>query len=343
MIQLLDGELMRTAAVVGVEGDKAMGRPVYALEDSPLLRRVLEDQQPILMDDLRGDDRRDQIPVAEPLRSALCIPLCVKDDAMGILIVGSRSPARFSQQHVSIAVAVASQAAVGLHNARLFQQLRALASHLQVAREEERTNIAREIHDEFGQALTALKMDLAWLGHRLLKEQTDLQTKMDAMSSLLDTTIQNVRRVATELRPGLLDQLGLTAAIEWQAQEFTERTGIEHELSLGDEDIQLQLDIATAIFRIFQETLTNVVRHSRATHIAVELRDTPDEVVLIVRDNGKGISPSRVVDPQSLGLIGMRERARTWGGAVTVEGIPGGGTNVVVRIPRPKTEGGKND
>jgi signal transduction histidine kinase len=213
------------------------------------------------------------------------------------------------------------------------EQLRDLAGYLQNAREEERTQIAREIHDEFGQALSALNMDLSWLSKRLPADQPYLAEKASAMSDLIDSTIQTVRRVATELRPGLLDELGLAATIEWQAQEFAERTGIDCDLYLSDEEIVLDRDLATAIFRIFQETLTNVARHAQATQVRVELEDRPDELVLIVRDNGKGITESQVSHPRSLGLMGMRERARSWGGEVAFQGVAGQGTTVTVRVP----------
>jgi signal transduction histidine kinase len=218
------------------------------------------------------------------------------------------------------------------------EQLRDLTQYLQAAREEERAYIAREIHDEFGQALTALKMDLAWLSRRLPSGKPDLAQKIQAMSGLLDTTIQTVRHVAAELRPGLLDDLGLSAALEWQAQEFAKRTGIACDLRLGEESAPLGRDLDTAIFRIFQEALTNVARHAEATRVSVEVEDGPDEWVLVVQDDGKGIADSQVADPASLGLAGMRERARAWGGDVTFQGIPGRGTTVTVRVPRVKAQ-----
>ena len=216
-----------------------------------------------------------------------------------------------------------------------------LADYLQAAREEERTRVAREIHDEFGQALTALKMDLVWIAPRLPEDQADLRDKTGLMLELVDTTIQMVQRIATELRPGLLDHLGLVAAIEWQAQEFAERTGMDCELQLSDEDIVLHRDLTTAIFRIFQEALTNVARHAEATRVRVELEDGPDEVVLVVLDDGKGITEGQVSDPKSLGLIGMRERVRAWGGDVVFRNVPGRGTAVTVRVPRTSVEKGE--
>ncbi len=213
------------------------------------------------------------------------------------------------------------------------EQLRELASYLQAGREEERTRIARELHDEFGQMLTALKMDLAWMARRLGPHQLELREKTRSMSDLVSSTIQAVRRVATELRPGLLDDLGLSAAVEWQAQEFRERTGISCELHNGTTDLSLGRDLDTTLFRIFQEALTNVARHAQATQVHVELTQERDSVTLIVRDNGRGITASQLSDPRSLGLTGMRERARAWGGEVTLEGHRGEGTTMCVRIP----------
>jgi signal transduction histidine kinase len=237
--------------------------------------------------------------------------------------------------------AFANQAAIAVENAQLYEaeraarlQLRDLASHLQTAREEERACVARAIHDELGQALTVLKIDLSWLAKRLPADRPNLEQKVSAMSEVIDATIQSVRHVATKLRPGLLDDLGLAAAMEWQAQEFTERTGIGNELHLRDGDITLDRDLATALFRIYQETLTNVARHARATAIGIRLEDQPEELVLSVWDNGRGIAPSEAASPKSLGLIGMRERAAAWGGTVAIEGVSGCGTTVTVRVPR---------
>jgi len=272
-------------------------------------------------------------------------PLQVGDETHGVLAV---TGAGLTEADVPAVTAFANQAAIAIENARLLEQvqaareqLRDLAGYLQDAREEERAEIAREIHDEFGQALSALNMDLSWLSKRLPADQPHLAEKTSAMSDLIDSAIQTVRRVATELRPGLLDDLGLAAAMEWQAEEFAERTGIGCDLYLGDEEIVLDRDLATAIFRIFQETLTNVARHAQATEVRVELEDKPGELVLIIRDNGKGITESQVSHPRSLGLMGMRERARSWGGEVAFQGVPGQGTTVTVRIPRPNAKEGR--
>jgi PAS domain S-box-containing protein len=215
-------------------------------------------------------------------------------------------------------------------------QLRNLAAHLQSVREEERTHIAREMHDELGQALTAMKMDLSWLDNRLPKDQKPLFEKIKSMSKLADNTIQTVKKISTELRPGLLDDLGLLAAIEWQAEEFQTRTGIKCAIITDPEDIILDKDRSTAIFRIFQETLTNVARHAKATKVKVSLKEKAGRIELKVRDNGKGITEEQVSNPKSFGLIGIKERAYYLDGKVVIKGLQDKGTTLTIRIPLPK-------
>jgi PAS domain S-box-containing protein len=213
------------------------------------------------------------------------------------------------------------------------EQLRALSRYLQAAREEERTFIAREIHDELGQELTALKMDLAWLTKQLPQEQSLLIQKTGAMSDMVDGTIQTVRRVASQLRPGMLDDLGLVAALEWQAGEFQSRTGITCKLDLPEGLSTLGKDQATAMFRIFQETLTNIGRHAHATKVRVALKEQPGCIDLVVRDDGIGITEDQLNDPRSLGLTGMRERVQAFGGTLQFKSVKGKGTSVRLRMP----------
>lgn len=210
-------------------------------------------------------------------------------------------------------------------------QLRRLLAHLQSVREDERTRISREVHDELGQALTALKMDIVWLIKRLGKDQESLLQKANSMLKLIDMNIQTVKRISSELRPGLLDDLGLTAAIEWQAEEFRKRTGIRCEVSMRQSDIEIDRDISTAIFRIFQETLTNVVRHAAAKKVRVDLKKNKDTLILQVKDDGVGISEKEISSPRSIGLIGMRERVHFFGGRMEIKGD--NGTTVKVFIP----------
>lgn len=213
------------------------------------------------------------------------------------------------------------------------EQLRVLLARHQSVREDERSRISREIHDELGQALTALKMDLAWLGRRLGPDQEQLLGKTKTMSRLIDTNIQTVKRISAELRPGLLDDLGLTAALEWQAEEFKERTGTPCVLSITPDDIVLGKDLSITIFRIFQETLTNVVRHASAKKVWVSLTRDGRGVVLQVKDNGKGITEKQLNSPASIGLIGMRERVHFLGGTIDISSSPRKGTTVTVHLP----------
>lgn len=213
-------------------------------------------------------------------------------------------------------------------------QLRALTGHLQFVREEERTRIAREVHDELGQALTGLKLDLSWLSGKFHGVR-GLQHKLKTMSGQIDATIYTVRRIATELRPGVLDSLGLAAAIEWQGAEFQERTGIRCEVKIDVTEPIQGLDFSTACFRIFQETLTNIIRHAKATRVKVHLEQDDHELILTVQDNGRGITEREIVHARSIGLIGMKERAAQVGGEVFFFGLPERGTTVTMRVPLP--------
>jgi len=213
------------------------------------------------------------------------------------------------------------------------EQLRNLTTYLQKVGEIERTNIAREIHDELGQTLTVLKMDLTWLRKRLPEEQNSLREKTDGMFQLINKTIQTVKKISTELRPGLLDDLGLGAAIEWQAEEFQQRTGIQCNIIIEPKDITFDKDRNTAIFRILQETLTNIARHADATEVNLSLKQREGQIELKVRDNGIGITEDQISNPKSFGLIGIRERVKIFDGNNTLKGTPGKGTVMTIKIP----------
>ena len=208
-----------------------------------------------------------------------------------------------------------------------------------MTREEERSRIAREIHDELGQALSAFKMDLAWVARRISGESSapavTLLEKVASMSGMVDETIDRVRRISSELRPGVLDDLGLLAAIEWEAQRFEERTGVTCLVASNVGDRQFPRDLSTAVFRITQEALTNVTRHARATHVSVRLDATEDGrgLRLEVRDDGTGLADEAQRRSGGLGLIGMRERARRLGGSFSVTRGSGGGTLVALEVP----------
>ncbi len=212
-------------------------------------------------------------------------------------------------------------------------QLRALAARLISIREEERTRIAREIHDELGQVLTGLKMDVIWLAKQLGKDPKVLREKTDSMSALIDSTMHLVRRISTGMRPEILDDMGLIAAIGWQAREFQKRMGIRCRLSLPADAPAVDAELSTAVFRIFQEILTNIARHARASSVSVNLRISDNRLTFKVTDNGIGISDAAVHARESLGLLGMQERAQFFGGEVSIQGAPGRGTTVAVSLP----------
>jgi len=217
------------------------------------------------------------------------------------------------------------------------EEFRNLSAHLQSVREQERRRIAREIHDDLGQKLTALKMDVFWMSKRFTEDQRILLEKARSMSRMIDQTIATVKRISTELRPGLLDDLGLAAAIEWQAREFQLRTGVSCEVEIGSENMRFPQDLSVSAFRIFQEALTNVTRHSRATRVAVRLIKKDDFLLLEVSDNGRGITREQIHHPNSLGIIGMRERASSIGGDVEIDRGKTGGTSITMKIPLPRT------
>ncbi len=224
------------------------------------------------------------------------------------------------------------------------EQLRALSASLQLAREKEATRIARQIHDDMGGILTGLRWELEAL-EKMIHDPTDpwhlkvvMQNKLAAMIGLTDTTINVVRRIACELRPSILDDLGLVEAIEWQTQQFQARTGIQCRCECSMASIPLSDQQSTGVFRIVQEALTNILRHAQATRVAVAVREEDGALVLTVTDNGRGITEAEKVSRESLGLLGMQERAHLIGGSVDIVGVPGRGTTLHVRVPLAKAE-----
>jgi PAS domain S-box-containing protein len=217
-------------------------------------------------------------------------------------------------------------------------QLRALMISLRSAREQEGIRIAREIHDELGSALTSMKWDLEEIDRAAARVSeagisSSLQGRIAAMSSLVDTTIDVIRRISAELRPPVLDDLGLAAAVEWQAQHFQSRTGITCTYDCSVPQVDLDVERSTGVFRIFQEALTNVLRHAHATKIEVSLDEEDTDLVLRIQDNGRGILESERSGPGALGLLGMRERADLMGGSIEISGMQGSGTTVILRVP----------
>jgi signal transduction histidine kinase len=287
--------------------------------------------------------------VNQGVKCAICTPILdAQNQVVGFFVVQDRKDSTpFTPADVDFLMALSPIASIALENAQAYQkiseaeqavqgsfgQLRALAARLQTIREEERTDMARELHDELGQALTALKMDTASLINRLPPRSKLLRERAQAMSEQIDATIKTVRRMSSQLRPGMLDDLGLGPSIEWYAQEFQTRTGIVVETEVMAEELDLDHTRATALYRIFQETLTNVARHSKATTVKAKLEIEDSDIRLEIADNGQGFDPVQVRGKRSLGLLGMRERAEMAQGSLEIEGAPGKGTKVIVKVP----------
>jgi len=300
----------------------------------------------VLVNDVGADPRyvnhyRDKVST----QSEIGVPILIADEVVGVLDVQSDRLDAFSEADRRTLETLAGQIALAMENARLYaaeraarDQLRDLVSYIQAAQEDERTHIAREILDEFGQLMAGLQMNLAWLRQRLTKSQGALTEKTHTMANIIDESIHVVRRLSGELRPSVLDHFGLVAAIRWQADAFAERTGITPQLRLDLDTDLVDPKLSTALFRILQEALSNVVLHAEATQVFIRLRLDEQRVALIVQDDGRGIMPEEADGARSLGLVGMRERARALGGDVTIDGIPGRGTTVTATIPRSEAQ-----
>jgi two-component system sensor histidine kinase UhpB len=245
--------------------------------------------------------------------------IIIEDDGKQLVILSGREPVGRKRMEEKLI--------------QTMEQLRNLSSHLQSVREEERTNIAREIHDELGQVLTVLKIQVTLLSKELRKDQYNLRERMESVARLLEETVESVQRITSELRPGILDELGLVPAIEWQAQEFNNRTNIDVECDLPKEEIIMDQSKATAVFRIFQEALTNIARHANASKIKIVLEQMDGKLKLKITDNGKGITQNQINNTKSLGILGMKERALVFGGTVTIKSTMDIGSVVELGIP----------
>ena len=303
----------------------------------------------------------------EDLESASTVlaPLIVEERVLGVLVIHFAEVHNFDVAEEDFLMALAGQCSQALErakniaaerqarldleqlNAELEQrvvqrtaqfktsrdQLRALAARLQAAREEERTRISREVHDVIGQYMTALKMSVSMLGRRLEKEQSPTFSRIQDINNLLDEAIKSVRKVATELRPSILDDIGLVAALEWYLNDFATRTGISCNFNCAESHIPMDGDRATALYRLVQEALTNVARHSQATHVTVALYEEEGSLFAKVKDNGRGITTDELGGRKSLGLVGMLERVQVFDGELKISGAPDQGTTVTVKVP----------
>ncbi len=350
----LTAEKRRLVAAIGSVFDQAMSRVKRILELNDLLldkrKRFIELRDKL--DDVLDDEI--QVTVTANMVSAkaeaeqtvlylrvtgfvlLVIGIAITTAAMYLMIRRSRQ-LESSNRALKTEIVERERGEVQLR--RSSEQLRALSAHLLSVREEERTRIARAVHDELGQLLTAMIIDLSWLEEKLSGVNgaaTDrLVGKVRSLLKLSDTTVDTVRRIATELRTGLLDGFGLTAAVEQQILEFQDRTGIRCDFVANLDETDLNPAYSSAVFYIFQEAMTNVARHAAATSVSKVLEESEGELILQVEDNGKGVTEDSLGNTLSLGVVGMRERAVILGGGVEVKkGVRGKGTRVTARIPR---------
>jgi signal transduction histidine kinase len=291
-------------------------------------------REPVIVSDIASDPLWDdyrELARTHGLGSAWSFPILDQHgDVLGTFALYHRAPREIDDDARALMERAAHVAGIVLQRRALDEQRRALAGRIEAAREDERTRIARDVHDQLGQALTALKLDLGWLRRRI--DDASLVGKLDDMARATDDVLRSVRRIAADLRPGILDDVGLRAAIEWQAEDFQRRTGTPCVVRGGLSDIQLERGLSTNVFRIFQEALTNVARHASAQRVEVALGLDHGRLRLEIADDGVGIPE---VGPRgtTLGILGMRERAWRLGGECTVRRRAPQGTVVTVVVP----------
>ena len=217
-------------------------------------------------------------------------------------------------------------------------QLRELSEHVQTIQEDERAHIAREIHDELGQRLTGIKMDLSWISGKIPTDNKDISERLNSLNLLIDDTVQSVRKISSELHPAILDDLGLRAAMEWQISEFNRRSGIQCEFKMIEDEFNFNNTQQKAIFRIMQESLTNILRHAHAKHVSIILEKNEDGITFTIKDNGKGIKNYDENAPKSFGILSMKERAHSLGGILSISSKLNKGTTINLFIPNQMEE-----
>ena len=305
--------------------------------------RVLASGEPEWIIDVTKDLNFPRARLAENIgvRAGFAFPILIGREVVGVMEFFSTKAAEPDKEMLAIMAQVGTQLGRVLERKRALdqseisqEQLRNLYHRLQQVREEERTRTAREVHDHLSQLLTTIKLELSLLDKKLARNGPGTQESILQLLEMSDDAIQSVQRIAMDLRPPILDDLGLAEAIEWQVKEFMTRTGIHCQFLDQMNGFELDLERSTTLFRIFQETLTNIVRHSQATQVSVKLHFCKENINLEVQDNGCGITAEQIQNLRSLGLLGMRERAMVWGGYVKIEGVSKGGTRVTINIKK---------
>jgi PAS domain S-box-containing protein len=316
-----------------------LGRGTIELDDLPDLVAILKEKKPLLIADSSQHPRWLPVPADGTPLSCLVVPLISAGKAFGIYALHKNETGFFTAEHVELAEALASLAAVAVQNAWLFEQvkvgserLQSLTRRLAEIQESERLYIARELHDEAGQALTSLMVQL-----RLIEQVADhpeaVLARIAEMDSSLQGIIENLHRLAMALRPAALDHLGLEAAVRENAEAIAERCGMTIQVAPFSTETRLPRNVETILYRIVQEALNNVVRHAEASRVDIVFQTRDDRSIVIVEDNGIGFDPATIAEEEHLGLLGMRERAETLGGTLAIESRPGQGTTIVAEVP----------
>lgn len=342
-IMLIEGNDARIARWRGYDrhgADASVTDVRFPVKDVSHLRQMAESGEPTVIPDTHTDLNWIIYPGVDWLHSYAGAPICIRDRVIGFLSVNSATPNFFGPQHAQRLRTFANQAAIALENARLFEEERRTADRLQAlsrrlvgVQETERSRIARELHDEVSQALTSMMVNL-----RLLEQEAErpkaVADHVAKLKRMTDTVLENLHRLAADLRPASLDHLGLVAALRQYIQAFGHQHNLDVQFeAVGLEGVRMPTDVETALYRIVQEALTNVARHARAGRVDVVLERRQDQLVVIVEDNGAGFDPNIVSQSDRLGLVGMRERAEMLGGTLVVESEIGTGTTVLVEVP----------
>ncbi len=347
-IMLIKGEAEQArACVVRWRGYEHFGAEAFIQSfASPIAKRsirrqMIETRQPIFVPDVQADPRWGELPQEESwLRSYVAAPIFVQDRVIGFLNAGSATPGFFDQAHADRLQAFAHQAALALENARLFEEtqnaagrLQALSRGLVEVQEAERANIARELHDETGQALSSLLLGLSMVEKDAQKPQAVI-SRVVQLQVIADEMLENLHRLAMNLRPASLDYLGLAPSLDQYIQSFGSKYSLAVAFEMvGLEGERLSPRVEIALYRIVQEALTNILRHAQATRVDVLVERRGDQVVTIIEDDGQGFDVESAMRASRLGLLGMRERAETLGGKLTIESAPGAGTTIFVEVP----------
>lgn len=303
---------------------------------------ALQQKQAVVVKDLAGESRFTEPHLSKDhgITSGISVVIEGPGKPYGVLGVHTRKRRDFNQHEIDFIQAVANILAETINrhqSSKIILQSREklfnLRQSLQEIREEERMKISREIHDVLGQSITALKMDLSWLAGHLPENGKNLSERMNAAIFLTDSILDISRNLAMELRWAILDDLGLEPAIEWEVQQFSKRTNCDYTLFLLEGGFKLDRDRTVTVFRILQEALTNITRHAHATHVDITLKSDADILQLVISDNGIGVHTDHLTSMDSLGFIGMRERAGAFGGKISIDNGKNGGTTIILEMP----------